>query len=193
MLQRVKGYFNQFGGLPSSPGGYQSTVRFVTGGAQSHGVTRILRHRVTLYLAALKPPLKVKGVEVNSELHNDLVSITQKNQKQILEIHFIRISPVRFTRPSGSAFLHTASDQKLSREGPGNEASQVHSPRMSQNKLKSNFGLLFEKEPPLVHSNPASLLNQQSINHHRITPSGEWYKYSRNMYMYTHKNTIAAM
>ena len=44
-LQRVKGYFNQFGGLPSSRGGYQSTVRFVTGGAQSHGVTRILRHR----------------------------------------------------------------------------------------------------------------------------------------------------
>ena len=33
MLQRVKRYYNQFRGLPSSRGGYQS-----------HGVTRILRH-----------------------------------------------------------------------------------------------------------------------------------------------------
>ena len=45
-LQRVKGYYIQFRGLPSSRGGYQSTVRFVTGGAQSHGVTRILQHRI---------------------------------------------------------------------------------------------------------------------------------------------------
>ena len=42
--QRVNTVRNQFRGLPSSRGGYQSTVRFVTGGAQSHGVTRILRH-----------------------------------------------------------------------------------------------------------------------------------------------------
>ena len=35
MLQRVKGYFNQFRGLPSTRGGDQSTLRFVTGGAQS--------------------------------------------------------------------------------------------------------------------------------------------------------------
>jgi len=38
-----QGYYNQFRGLPSSQGGYQSTMRFVTGSTQSHGVSRILR------------------------------------------------------------------------------------------------------------------------------------------------------
>ena len=46
-------------------------------------VVQATRSRLTYLEKQLVETTKVKGVEVNSELHSDLVSIAQENQQQI--------------------------------------------------------------------------------------------------------------
>ena len=50
-------------------------------------VVQAARSRLTYLEQQLVDTTKVKGVEVNSELHSDLVSIAQENQQQIHDSH----------------------------------------------------------------------------------------------------------